>query len=261
MHQIEKVLARALLEKYTGNAFFFPIIGAVLAGTQDGIVYGNHPREPGQLYVEHSFGFSQVFGVPDPVFESDLADYLLENKSFSAPKVRLYGSYLPGFLKDDAYAPMRSIRQRFIIEPDAIRRDMAHPAVRQTDATITGIDETNIDEAESTFGVVERFWRSRRDFISNARAVAAMLDGRLVSVCYAAAEADGRAEIDVITLDEYRGRGLARLVASHFMKRCLEQSVSPLWDCYTNNSGSMALARSLGFYAPCRPYLFYTISR
>jgi RimJ/RimL family protein N-acetyltransferase len=37
--------------------------------------------------------------------------------------------------------------------------------------------------------------------------------------------------------------------------------VSPLWDCFTNNAGSMALARSCGFRPIGPAYSFYTISK
>jgi RimJ/RimL family protein N-acetyltransferase len=81
------------------------------------------------------------------------------------------------------------------------------------------------------------------------------------SICYSAAEADHRVEIDVLTLPEYRNRGLARHAVMTFVERCFSFSLHPLWDCFTNNAGSMRLCQAVGFTAVKAPYPFFTINR
>jgi len=248
-------------EIYRASDFFYPLIGAVLLGTQDGVVYADDHQRPTQIYVEHSFGFAQILGTKAERFEEELERYLLLDKRFAPPKVRLYGSYLPNFLLAASYESLRSWRQRFDISPDSpkYRRASAHPPT--PDVTISELNYGDIDPIENAFQLVERFWRTPADFIKHARAVVVHYRGEPASVCYAAAEADGRVEIDVLTLPQYRALGLGRIAVTSFVNRCFGNSTMPLWDCFTNNAGSVALAASVGFTARQPPYPFFTIPR
>jgi RimJ/RimL family protein N-acetyltransferase len=80
-----------------------------------------------------------------------------------------------------------------------------------------------------------------------------------VSLCYAAAVADGLAEVDVVTSAEFRGRGLAGVVTREFIKECLRRGVAPTWDCFDYNAGSVKLAEGLGF-VEARRYDFYSFN-
>ena len=106
-----------------------------------------------------------------------------------------------------------------------------------------------------------RFWRTPDNFLRQSNAVLALIEGQAAALCYAAAVAGGRAEIDVLTVPVYRHAGLAKAVVRMFSQRCLEQNVLPLWDCFTNNAASMALCQSTGFVPLGDPYPFFTINR
>ena len=58
----------------------------------------------------------------------------------------------------------------------------------------------------------------------------------------------------------YRHLGLAKAVVRLFNQSCLAQNVLPLWDCFTNNTASMALCQSVGFVPLGEPYSFFTIN-
>jgi predicted GNAT family acetyltransferase len=81
----------------------------------------------------------------------------------------------------------------------------------------------------------------------------------VVSLCYAAAVADGLAEVDVATDPEFRERGLAGVVTRQFIRECLSRGVAPTWDCFEYNAGSMKLARKIGF-VEMRRYPFYSFN-
>lgn len=248
-------------ETYCASDFFYPLIGAVLLGIQDGVVYADDHQRPTQVYVEHSFGFAQILGTKVERFEEELEQYLLLDKRFTPPKVRLYASYLPNFLLAAGYESLRSWRQRFAISPDSpkYRKASVHPL--GPDVAISEVSSDNIGSIEDAFQVVERFWRTPADFIKRAHAVVVHYRGEPASVCYAAAEADSRVEIDVLTLPQYRALGLGRIAVTSFVNRCFGRSTMPLWDCFTNNAGSVALAASVGFTAMQPPYPFFTIAR
>jgi GNAT superfamily N-acetyltransferase len=246
---------------YQAHASFFPLIGAVLLGEQDGTVLVDDPVQPTAVYIEHAFGFAQIFGMPSSAFESALERYLLVERPFSPHKIRLYTPYLPGFFGDATWDSLKSVRQRFVIDPAC--RGLSQPSEYPADwgVKVVVVDEGHVEEIEQVFGVVKRFWRSPEDFARKANAVVVWCRGQMAAICYAAAEADRRVEIDVLTLTEFRTLGLGKLAVNRFIEVCRDASLEPLWDCFTNNLGSMRLAETLGFRAKYSPYSFYTISK
>jgi GNAT superfamily N-acetyltransferase len=247
---------------YLHHGAYFPLIASVLSGEQDGVVHADREESPTQVYVEHTFGFAQVFGAPAPLFEQALQRYWLIDKAFACTKVRLYTPHCPDFLQAHELEGLRSWRQHFQL--DAPRR--ANAAERSTEPQLKGLTLVHagfsqIDLIENAFGVVSRFWRTPDDFAKRSNAVLALVDGQPAALCYAAAVADGKAEIDVLTLPTHRHLGLAKAVVRLFNQRCLAQNVQPLWDCFTNNTASMALCQSVGFVPLGDPYPFFTINR
>jgi GNAT superfamily N-acetyltransferase len=261
MVRLDKGHYLPVYENYRSGHFFFPLIGAVLLDEQDGVVFADNAVAPKQIYVEHAFGFAQMFGESCPSFEETLERYLLIDKKFSAPKARLYAPCLPTFLSNPKYDSLRSFRQRFLIDPPDSSEALLAGAGLDSGLDAVDVDARNLEEIGRLFDVVSRFWRSPEDFIRKAHAVVASYRGQPACICYAAAEADLKIEIDVLTLPEYRNRGAGKFAVTHFVKRCFEQSLQPLWDCFTNNTGSMRLCRSIGFTATHPPYPFFTINR
>lgn len=261
MIRAEKNGYDAIYRLYQSSDFFFPLIATVLLDEQNGVVYVDDPTSPSQAYVEHAFGFAQVFGKTVESFEQELERYLLVDKPFNPGKIRLYAPYLPEFLASPKHESLRSFRQRFTISAEgfAHRQDIRHEP--EKNLTLGGVDANNISLIDSKFGVAGRFWRSPEDFIQRSNAVVVFHEGEPASICYSAAEADHCVEIDVLTLPEYRNLGLAKLAVIDFVDRCFRLSLRPLWDCFTNNSGSMMLCKSVGFTAPRAPYPFFTINK
>ena len=248
-------------ELYCDEGTFFPLVAAVLENQQDGVVYVDRLENPTQVYVEHVFGFAQVFGRSDPGFEQSLHRYLLVERAFKSPKVRLYTPKSPSFLKDSAYSDLRSQRQHFQWDPSRAEAKTDGMTEFGKELSLECVAAKHVSVIRDTFGVEDRFWRTSDDFVRQSNAVLAFVGGAPAAVCYAAAVAGGQAEIDVLTLPAYRHLGIGKAVVFMFNQRCLQQNLMPLWDCFTNNTASMALCRSTGFIPLGNPYPFYTISR
>ena len=246
---------------YSKHGAFFPLIAAVLSNAQDGVVYADCEENPTQVYVEHVFGFAQVFGNPVPVFEQALQRYLLVDKAFSCAKVRLYANHCPGFLQISECDGLRSWRQHFQLNNARMKTVSNAIKVPIKGLDLVYADASQLGLIEEVFGVMGRFWRTPDNFLRQSNAVLALIEGQAAALCYAAAVAGGRAEIDVLTVPVYRHAGLAKAVVRMFSQRCLEQNVLPLWDCFTNNAASMALCQSTGFVPLGDPYPFFTINR
>lgn len=261
MFKVDKKDYGLIYSLYKSSEFFFPLIAAVLLDEQDGVVYVDDTKHPSQAYIEHAFGFAQVFGKTIQSFEQELERYLLVDKCFSPSKIRLYSPYLPSFLALTEHESLRSYRQRFTINTEEFpyREGIDHEL--ENNITLAGVDASTVLLIDDKFGVVSRFWRSPADFILKSNAVVVFYQGEPASICYAAAEADHCLEIDVLTLPEYRNLGLAKLAVVDFVNRCFALSLHPLWDCFTNNIGSMMLCKSVGFTAAKAPYLFFTINK
>ena len=248
------------LYKSGGVGSFFPLIGAVLSGVQDGEVYADNVAKPGQFYVEHCFGFAQIFGEPQKRFEDALENYFIR-ANFAVPKVRLYAPYFPKFLRSATWEEVRSFRQRFVIDAPGLSR-LQSPKFRQwSDLTITEVSNKNIVVLDQCFGVAKRFWRDHADFIQHSNAVVSLYKGQPAAICYAAAVSNRRVEIDMLTLPEFRQLGAGKLAVINFVHFCFAKSLFPLWDCFTNNAGSVQLSRSAGFVTSGEPYPFFTINK
>ncbi|RUR08744.1 GNAT family N-acetyltransferase [Legionella sp. km772] len=241
---------------YRRSYYFFPLIATVLLNEQEGLVYANHLDKPTQFYVEHSFGFSQIFGEPDKSFENELEHYLFIHKEFRINKIRLYAPVLPSFLTNAEYQSCKAIRQHFKLA----NKELISPKLK-AGLSYAQVNTDNIQLIERTFGLTSRFWRNAAEFIKKANAVVVYVGDSPASICYSAAEADRYTEIDVLTLENYRHLGLAKYAVLGFIQRCSELSLSPLWDCFTNNEGSMRLCESIGFLPLHEPYPFYTINK
>jgi hypothetical protein len=261
MIKLEKAGYNKIYKQYLTSDFFFPLIAAVLLDEQDGVVYVDNPKSPSQVYVEHAFGFSQVFGQIIESFEQELERYLLVDKCFNPDKIRLYAPYLPAFLALPKYESLRSYRQRFTISAEDFSNEQHISNGLESNLVLCCVDENNISLINNKFGVVRRFWRSSADFIRRSNAVVVFCAGKPASICYSAAEAKQSVEIDVFTLVEYRNLGLGNLAVTTFVNRCFDLSLRPLWDCFTNNAGSMMLCKSIGFMASNAPYPFFTINK
>jgi hypothetical protein len=260
MPQISPAEFPAAHSLYLAHEAHFPLIAAVLQGEQDGVVHADRPKNPRQVYVEHAFGFAQIFGTPVPDFEQTLRRHLLVDKTFSCAKVRLYTPHRPDFLRGSEFDGLRSWRQHFSLEAARSNPAAEKPQEAVKGLTLVHAGARHVDLIESAFGVVSRFWRTPGDFASKSNAVLAHVDGQPAALCYAAAVADGKAEIDVMTLPVYRRLGLARAVVQLFNQRCLAHNVLPLWDCFTNNTASMAVCQSTGFVPLGAAYPFFTIN-
>lgn len=244
---------------YTANNAFFPLIAAVLSGAQRGMAYADRAEAPRQIYVEHAFGFAQLLGEPVPGFEAELQKYLLNDKAFAAPKVRLYTPLIPTFHACESMRTARSERQRFFLRAEAYAA--AHARLLARDGDVLPVTTETVDRVDSAFGLISRFWPNSAAFVTHARAQVICHAGEPASICYAAALENCKAEVDIFTRPEYRGKGFAMMAAVRFVDDCLAHGVEPLWDCFTNNAGSMALRERLGFLNCAAPYEFFTIAK
>lgn len=236
----------------------YPIIQAVIVGLQEGRVFRSTNQD---YWVLHKSGFSEVFLNMDEgsALVEFIADTISLPKYFHIynPPVRL----VEFFKLKSNFFNIRE-RKRVQLTYDINKTDLEAKFQINKNFCLEKVNQDNF-KSLNVFGLdlSNRFWNGSEDFIKNALGV--FLKDELsnpISLCYAAANVGGKAEIDVITSEIFRGKGLAKAVVMSFISDCLKNKVKANWDCFTNNDASLATANSIGFKVYYK-YNFASIGR
>jgi GNAT acetyltransferase len=102
----------------------------------------------------------------------------------------------------------------------------------------------NIDFLQSK---ILGFWSSFDQFLNEGVGYIAVFDEQIVSICFSGVVAGDVHGIDIETLAHHQGKKLALKVAHSFVKDCLENQITPYWDCMESNKPSVSVAENIGF--------------
>jgi RimJ/RimL family protein N-acetyltransferase len=102
----------------------------------------------------------------------------------------------------------------------------------------------------------KEYWGSVSNFIKNGFGYCILRKGKVVSECTSIFSSPQFSEIDIATHEDYRGQGLASIIAKTFIDHCLENDIIPRWDCDLFNKSSIKLAEKLGFGNPVKYSIF-----
>mgnify|MGYP000083849281 CR=1 FL=1 len=132
----------------------------------------------------------------------------------------------------------------YTLDPHRLRhlaaRVPAGYAVRRIDLALARRIEAELQTEDHV-----RSFGSPEYFVSRGVGYCALHEGRIVSAASSGAFHDAGIEVQINTLPEHRGRGLATAVAAHLLLYCLESGLDPHW-C-THNPISARLAEKLGY--------------
>jgi RimJ/RimL family protein N-acetyltransferase len=246
-----------------GTTVDFPLIQAVLESRQDGHTLANDDEEPSVVLVVTKFGFTYAFGEEaDEEQWRDLVGTLFTHENLKHRYLLWYDPppacrYVLTTLPDEVVKKRTRTRFKFDSKrQDNELRDEGLPAkveVRKVDRQILAkLSRFRLD-------IGARFWRSEQDFLDQGFGFVAEIDDEIASICYSACVVNGLAEIDVVTLDNHRGQGLAGAVCKAFIGHCRREGITPTWDCFDYNKASCRLAAGLGFEA-FKTYPFYSLN-
>lgn len=119
------------------------------------------------------------------------------------------------------------------------------------------IDRSNIERSnEFTAEYYKEYWGSKETFLDGGFGFCIEQGGMIVAECVSIFNGNGFAEIDIVTHEAYQGKGLAQAVATRFIEHCMQNDITPCWDCYVDNIPSQKLARKLSFNHPIEYRLF-----
>ncbi len=103
----------------------------------------------------------------------------------------------------------------------------------------------------------KEYWGSISNFLENGFGFSILHNEKIVSECSSIFSSQEYAEIDIITHKDYRGKGLAIIIATSFIEYCLKIGIIPKWDCDVTNESSIKLAGKLGFVKPVEYSVFF----
>ena len=124
-----------------------------------------------------------------------------------------------------------------------------HRYISETDINgfrIEQIDEENLPRIEGR--IIPSFsWKSSEQFLKEGFGYIALDQERVCAVAFSAAVSSDEIDIGVETLENYRRKGLAAILAGRMCERILETGKRPVWAHAISNTGSMNTALKCGF--------------
>ncbi|HDR7531917.1 GNAT family N-acetyltransferase [Bacillus sp. AY1-10] len=112
----------------------------------------------------------------------------------------------------------------------------------------------NIDFLQSK---ILEFWSSPDHFFNEGIGYCIVYDDLIVSVCFSGFVFENIHCIDIETIEEHQGKKLAQKITHSFVKDCLENNITPYWDCMELNKPSVAVVGNVGFINVCNYVGYY----
>lgn len=110
---------------------------------------------------------------------------------------------------------------------------------------------------EFTYAYYDEYWDSTANYLTNGFGFCLIHKEQIVSEAVSIFKSNEYAEIDIMTDSNFRGQGLASLIATTFINHCLANELKPCWDSDISNTASIYLGTKLGFTDP-QKYAIYT---
>jgi hypothetical protein len=114
----------------------------------------------------------------------------------------------------------------------------------------------NIDFLHSK---ILEFWNSFEKFLEKGIGYIAVYKNEIVSVCFSGVVSGNVHGVDIETLKHHQGKKLGQKVAHLFANECIENNITPYWDCMEINTPSVSVAENIGFKNEFN-YIWYSIS-
>ena len=227
------------------------IPNSVIAGVGHGRVFANYPTRPTAALVYNNGACTLAGTAGDVVFAEQVCQWLLE----------YHGSdYFILYAFPDAWeavldsilgsAAKKRRRLDFDFNRSRFARIEGWKSTVPTGYELLRIDEQLMQRIRDVANPYSRsYWKSAADFVQHGVGFCALHQDVIVSMCYTAFAWHGHHDIDILTAEGHRRKGLGTVAACAFIDHCLNHDLVPNWDCWTNNQPSVVLAEKLGFEA------------
>ena len=241
-----------LLEFQETEAIQPILISSVLKGMQNGLVIQDAKTNPKSCFVLHDFGWAQLLGEPDKTFLQELSRTLFSNKNdLGLRRLGIFSSQPNSVF--EAFCE-KSYRCRLSIE-----KRLSTTLPNTQDFRVIEILPENGQYVSSKLGLdlFSRNWPNAQIFFEESFGCFIEHRGDPVAACYAAAKFKNSVEINVVTHEHFRNKGLGAWVTNAFLDQCKAKKLHASWDCFEDNYPSLLTAKKLGFNKISSSYNFY----
>jgi len=235
--------------------FVFSVLDNVINGT----VYSNSISFD-NLIIQTNSGLYYVTGtIPDKSFFENLVR-IFEESVMKGRRFTLFSSTENWYrvIEENLGERLKRIeRYSFSFELNTYlnRKRSSH-----SNYNIEKINESHIQNClEFDKQYYDEYWDSVSNFIQNGFGFCVTGNNQIISEAVSIFKSVDYAEVDIITDSNYRGKGLASIVAVQFIEHCRSHNIQPRWDCDINNNASIQLGNKLGFNNP-KKYRIYVKS-
>jgi len=115
-----------------------------------------------------------------------------------------------------------------------------------TNCIVKRIDETIAQQLFNERVLIYRTYdKSPQKFVKDGVGFCLYENGKVASIINSMAIYNRKLKGNIETLEPYRGKGLATIVAAHLIEYCLQNSIEYSWEA--TNKASIAVAQKLGF--------------
>lgn len=232
---------------------------AVIDGKVSGSIYVDDTEHLNSVFIGTRSGIYFIVGsAKNEEFNQFFQDYFYENKKGNHARFTLFSSS-----KDWDVV----IGTRLMNELNHLRRksftfdanSFPNTNIQLSEKYVLRKIDKQIVEVSPEYGpfYYKEYWDSVSNFLKHGIGYCILYQGDVACECKSIYVGGNRAEIDIQTEKDHRGKGLAFAIAHVFIKKCLKNKITPKWDCDSDNLASQKLAEKLGFQAS-RAYSIYS---
>lgn len=222
----------------------FPLINAVIQKKQQGKVYEYDDFD----FIAHKSGFSYLNLKTENI--NSIVDFFANEQSLKQYFHIYHAPFrvVEAIKKDNRFGYKYRKRIQFQFNEKTINSGLSKSIPSKFG--FKTINENNFNSLDIfELDLPNRYWNSKNDFLQHGYGILAYdkEHDKPVSLCYSSCVSNDIAEIDVATLQAYRGLGLAKAVTERFIQHSIDKAIIPNWDCFEENTPSLKTAQSLGF--------------
>ena len=223
---------------------------SVIDNMQKGWIFADNTESPGTVLFWHYIGHAVITGeIIGGDVDEDLRSFLLGNYGSGQGRLTLFAG------NSDWDNKILSLIKKFSLDIKTgnmlkfqFNKSLFFPKNYPIPLgyTLKEIDKTIFSEIKGPIAPSVS-WHSPEAFLRHGKGYC-LMDGTNVA-CNTFISSIGNKQIDIgIATDEkYRGKGLGTIAAAVMISYILDKGYEPVWITSTDNTGSMNIARKLGF--------------
>jgi|GEM_PF-6895821 len=247
-------------EKYSAVEPFFadlhinePTLYGVLDQLCAGAVFSDSATQPTFALVYNPAGYTFLGGALIPEVLAEVVAYLK-----TVPKVilatKLDWEHIPYFEKE-GFTPVERIQLKWGGDLAKVKQ---WKQTRPSQYAVKTIDADNFKKC-TWHSFISGYFGGDDQFLKDGKGFCLIDNHKVIAESYGL-EVRGKAEIGVVTADEYRGQNLGTIITAYILEYCHQKNLQPMWSCNLDNPASLAIALKHGFVEDCRYYFLRRIN-